>query len=355
MSGTVTAALRQVGKAVAEGKNVETYLAQGDLIETDPDKNRPAVQSLALTFANATQKEVKARFELMAQEAERSVKGQGLLVSMPENKPAPSFIKAFLSPLVYVDGKSIADFNPKGNETHAALQYAYDNGGKTHSVNTALEKLHKIAVNKKATMEQKAEAKETIRKLADYPGKVEVYPPKMGSFFKYRNEEELFQSVPDAVGAIDTETAAMIGMRPGIFSLEDDALEHIEQNHGEQIRQLGYADAREFVNYVLSHVDAIYQGESRRVVEIVTRDTRPQSRVLARLEFELSGDKYEIKTAEPVRSNYYKKRTPLWDRSHAHPSAETDPIKASRRGSPGQSGEQLDFTAAAREVKQGNR
>lgn len=57
----LTAALRIVGKAAAEGRKVEGWLGQGDLLDTDPEKKRPAVQALALTFANATQKEVAAR------------------------------------------------------------------------------------------------------------------------------------------------------------------------------------------------------------------------------------------------------------------------------------------------------
>jgi len=160
----------------------------------------------------------------------------------------------------------------------------------------------------------------------------------------------LFQTIPDAVGGITPEVAARIGIRPGALILREGALQHIEQEHGDQIRQLGFSDAQTFINHILSHVDAVYKGDSGRIFEFVTRDTNPQSRVMARLEFELSGDKYEVKTAGPVRKGQYKKRTPLWDRSHAHPLAEANPMKVSHRGSPGQSGEHLDLTAPVREV-----
>jgi hypothetical protein len=184
MSGVVTAALRQIGKATAQGKKVEIFLGQVDLVETDPDKNRPAVQALALTFANATQKEVQARFEVMARDSEKQTKGQSLLVAMPENTPAQSFTSAFLGTIASIDGQSIAPFNPQANPLHAALDYAHKNGGKGHTVTAAMDKLQKVMTNKKATAEQKAEARETISQLSQFSGAVAVYPPKLGAFFQ---------------------------------------------------------------------------------------------------------------------------------------------------------------------------
>ena len=173
---------------------------------------------------------------------------------------------------------------------------------------------------------------------------------------KLREENpRLYQSVPSAVGGITPEIAASVGIRPGAIILTDAALQHIEGNHGEQIRQAGFADAREFVNNVLANVDAVYQGENRRILEFVTRETKPQGRVLARLEFEFSGDKYEVRTAGPVKRTQYKNRSPLWEGAPSAPSAEANPMKVSHRASPGQSGERLDLTAPVQKVNQGPR
>ena len=196
MSGVVTAALRQINRATAQGQNVDVYLGQGDLLALDADKNRPAVQALALTFDKATQKEVQTRFETLARDAERQNKGQASLVAMPENTPAASFVHSFMEPVALADGETIAAFNPQANEQHAALQYAYDNGGKGHSVSVALDKLQKTLASKKATTEQKAEARERIRQLSPYSGSVAVYEPKLGSFFRYQQGQELFQQAP---------------------------------------------------------------------------------------------------------------------------------------------------------------
>ncbi len=194
MGHVLTAALRIVGKAAAEGRKVEGWLGQVDLLDTDPDKKRPAVQALALTFANATQKEAAARFEVMAGEAERQTKGQGALIARPENRPGPAFVKAFLQPLASVDGRTITGFDPRGDERHAALQWAYEHGGKGKTVSAALDRLQKIIGAKKSTPEQKAEAREMIRLLSEFSGAISMYPPKLGPYFRYQEGQELFQA-----------------------------------------------------------------------------------------------------------------------------------------------------------------
>lgn len=194
MSHALTAALRIVGKATAEGRKVEGWLGQVDLLDTDPDKKRPAVQALALTFANATQKELAARFEVMAGEAEQQTRGQGALIARPENRPGPAFIKAFLQPIVSVDGRTITGFDPRVHERHAALQWAYEHGGKGRTVSAALDRLQKTIGAKKSTPEEKAGAREMVRQLSGFSGAISIYPPKLGPYFSYREGQELFQS-----------------------------------------------------------------------------------------------------------------------------------------------------------------
>jgi hypothetical protein len=203
MSGVITAALRQIGKAEAAGQKVELYLGQVDLIETDKDKERPAVQAIVLTFANATQKEVQARFELMARDAGKQNKGQELLGAMPSIPPGQSFTNAFLDTIAAVDGQSFAAFNPQANPLHAALEYAHKNGGKGHTVTAAMEKLQKTLVNPKATAEQKETAKEMIGQLSQFSGAVSIYPPKLGAFFRRQPIQELFQAVLQSISSAD--------------------------------------------------------------------------------------------------------------------------------------------------------
>ncbi|MDR1776529.1 MAG: hypothetical protein LBR31_01705 [Desulfovibrio sp.] len=172
LSGTVTAALRQLNQAQSRGMPIDSWFGQLDLVQVDPAKHNPAVQALALLLDKGTQKENQARFELFARLVERENKGQGTMVSRKDGSPAQAFTKAFLKPLAVVDGEIISGFDPKGNALHAALQYAHDKGGSGHSVNTALEKLPKTKAGK-----------EMARLLAKYSGAVNIYEPKLGNYF----------------------------------------------------------------------------------------------------------------------------------------------------------------------------
>lgn len=197
LTGVVVPALRLVGAAAKENRKLEGWLGQVDLLDTDPDKKRPAVQALALTLANATQKEVLARFEAFASASERHQKGMGLLMARPEAaKPAPAFIKAFMQPLAAVDGKTLTDFDPVGNPRHAALLWAYEHGGKGRTVAAAMANLEKTMNAKKVPAEKKAEAREMMRELADFSGAVAIYEPRLGPYFQYREGQQLFQTAP---------------------------------------------------------------------------------------------------------------------------------------------------------------
>ncbi|WP_298997034.1 hypothetical protein [uncultured Desulfovibrio sp.] len=149
----------------------------------------------------------------------------------------------------------------------------------------------------------------------------------------------------ELVGSVTPEMAENLPLgKPGNIILLPKDLQHIEDEHGEQIRGLGYSDAREFVNHVLSHVDAIYQGNTNRKFELVFRDDKPKSRIIAKLEFREEGDHYEIKTAGLVREKYYDKRTPLWERANSALFQEENPSATRHASQRGQSGERLNLT-----------
>ena len=191
MSGVVTRALRVIASADAEGKDIGIYLGQGDLFQSGP---KPAVQALALTFSNATQKEVQLRFTVLADAAERQARGQTSLFAQTGNTPAREFVRAFMEPVASVDGEAVPSFNPTKSAEHAAIQYAYEHGGKGHSISTALEELQKKLSGRKTPAEEKVRARELMGELGQFSGAVNIYEPKLGQFFSYRKGDELFQT-----------------------------------------------------------------------------------------------------------------------------------------------------------------
>lgn len=142
------------------------------------------------------------------------------------------------------------------------------------------------------------------------------------------------------VGVITEEIAATLALdKPGPIVLDDTGRQHVEERHGKEIRSLGFADAQEFISFVLSHVDAVYavEGHSRKY-DIVSRAMTPQGRVMVRLEFDAAGDYYSIATAGPVRSTQFKNLIPLWEGAHSTLLQQENPWAARRASQRGQSG-----------------
>lgn len=173
-------ALRHINEAQRGGRKLSNWYAQVDMLNTDTDKGRPAVQVLARTLDGATQKEVLARFEAFAKAAERRQKGRGSLMGTLEAaKPESAFIEAFMRPIASMGGKPVANFNPAKNSRHAALAWAAKHGGESKTVAGAQSRLESIMQSSKASAKEKVEAKERLGALSGYSGPITVYEPKL--------------------------------------------------------------------------------------------------------------------------------------------------------------------------------
>lgn len=130
-----------------------------------------------------------------------------------------------------------------------------------------------------------------------------------------------------AVGSISPEIASTLRLdKPGAIVLDDIGLQYIEDRHGKEIRGLGFADARAFVDAVLADVSAVYDVDGGgRKYDLVSRTMTPQGRVMVRLEFAETGDFYSIATAGTVRKKYYEKKLPLWESANLNHSQEGTP------------------------------
>ncbi|MBE6441282.1 MAG: hypothetical protein E7022_02975 [Desulfovibrio desulfuricans] len=212
MSGVVTEALRILGTAKNENQDVAVFLGQGSLLQSR-EAVRPAVQAMALTLDRATQKEVALRFACMAHDAQQRNKGQGLLgVAEDANTPAKSFINAFLRTVAAVGGVPVTEYNPARNARHAAIAYAWKNGGRGHTVAEALNRIVKAVTDKKAAKEVREQAREIQGQLAGMDGSVIVQEPKLGSFFSYKPGQTLFQFIGQQ-GAAALDAAEEVALR----------------------------------------------------------------------------------------------------------------------------------------------
>lgn len=153
----------------------------------------------------------------------------------------------------------------------------------------------------------------------------------------------------DVVGYVSPEIASTLRLnKPGEIMLDEERVQHIEQRHGKEIRAAGFADAETFVNHVLKNIDAVYQADSNRKYDLIAVQPATWKRVVIRLEFDSRGDFYRVITAGPLRDDFYKNKTPLWERAQSFHSENSEPM-GNPRAFTGQSGVSQDANASDRE------
>lgn len=147
------------------------------------------------------------------------------------------------------------------------------------------------------------------------------------TFYQEQADAVSYPNNGRAVGSISPEIARTLRLdKPGAIVLDDIGLQHIEDRHGKEIRGLGFADARAFVDAVLADVSAVYDVDGGgRKYDLVSRTMTPQGRVMVRLEFAETGDFYSIATAGTVRKKYYEKKLPLWESANLNHSPKGTP------------------------------
>lgn len=150
----------------------------------------------------------------------------------------------------------------------------------------------------------------------------------------------------DVVGYVSPEIASTLRLdKPGEIMLDEERVQHIEQRHGKEIRAAGFADAEAFVNHVLKNIDAVYQADSNRKYDLIAVQPATWKRVVIRLEFDSRGDFYRVITAGPLRDDFYKNKTPLWERAQSFHSENSEPM-GNPRAFTGQSDVSQDANAS---------
>lgn len=318
--------LAEALEKLAEAQNMDVGLdilfGQGSLLSEQGAK--PAVQAIAYTLKNATPTETKLRFNLFAEAAYKAEKGQGsLLASGPT--PADGFIRSFLGSVAKVGDKGIADFNPAGRIRDKAILYAWENGGKGHSIETATQRLAEAMRKGEVGEELKESAHAIMGQLANMEGSVQVFGPKMGERFRYAGGA-LFQAaragVPDAVAYLSEDEARMMKLPGGgDFIARASDLEPVDRKHGTHFKDNGFANALEMVRFVLDDVQAVYKAGGNAYFFVRPLTDRPGA-VVAEFEIVPGENRYRVTTAHPVRTNYFKNKTPLWEGARLNRSEE---------------------------------
>lgn len=157
----------------------------------------------------------------------------------------------------------------------------------------------------------------------------------------------------DVVGYVSPEIASTLRLnKPGEIVLDKEGLQHIEERHGDELRDAGFTNAQEFVQDTLSNIAAVYQGKDNQSYELISVSDKLNKRAIIRLQFSPDGHFYRVVTATLIRPDRYKKRTPLWERAQTSHSNTGTPHAISGQSSVSQDanasdGENIDSSRAS--------
>ncbi|MBU2547884.1 MAG: DEAD/DEAH box helicase family protein, partial [Proteobacteria bacterium] len=116
-------------------------------------------------------------------------------------------------------------------------------------------------------------------------------------------------------GSIGEELARFLGVEPGPIRIYRGRLKHFTKKRPhrlDEIRRQGYPSARAFVEDVARNFTAVYQGT--RGSFILVKRNGPGQMIYIELVKEEGEGFYSVRTGVPrPRSDYFDKRTPLWE------------------------------------------
>ncbi len=128
------------------------------------------------------------------------------------------------------------------------------------------------------------------------------------------------------IGRVGEELAGKMGHKgSGNINLSQAALDAIDHKHGGQFRQLGFKDARDFVEHVFGKLDGVYPARAG-TYDFISKRTSPFGKATLESRLEAPHGGFETTTALPSRIDAYKNKNPLWERaqtSHFVASNET--------------------------------
>ncbi len=123
----------------------------------------------------------------------------------------------------------------------------------------------------------------------------------------------MFVESPDGgldFGYLPEDAARIIRRQPGPIRLLESDLQHIEERHGDQIRQAGFQDVIRFVGESSKSYNAIYRGDKGTLFLVTDNPGTKAKNVIVRLT-PMTGKGEEfwaIKTAAIVRRDYFRRR-----------------------------------------------
>lgn len=112
------------------------------------------------------------------------------------------------------------------------------------------------------------------------------------------------------VGRLKMTVARKIKRKCADIYLKPNYLKHVENRHKAELRKLGIS-ALDFVNLVIKSYNQIREGSGDSILLVVFHG---ELHYVAGIDLCLSGDHWEVKTAEPRSTEDIIKRELLWEK-----------------------------------------
>ena len=142
-----------------------------------------------------------------------------------------------------------------------------------------------------------------------------LYPEASSSFdCADACELVLYDDCP-VLGVIDTFTANVAGIQPGVILMNVGALRHIQELHAEQIQRENLSEIADFVFGVVSAYEQIYQGTSGSILLAKVVDEHNAVVAAGYLENGI----YKVKTAGMRRKRSFNNKKLLFSKSRCEP------------------------------------
>ena len=149
-------------------------------------------------------------------------------------------------------------------------------------------------------------------------------PAAPDTFIKAPDGSIDFGEITPEMGRAMRRQAGKIRLTQGVQNPDGTGhgLAHIEANHGDQIRSLGFASVQDFVKHVASRFSEVWQASGSQLL-VTVKDGRKDV-MFVQLDMTPEGDFYRVNSAFPVRQRDYEQRRGmrrLWGGSEPAPSA----------------------------------
>lgn len=275
--------------------SLKQVVADLDGFATNPDVYRKLREDAGLASGPALTPEEVAPIAAQPEEESTFNPDQNDMFGAPAEESRPALELTGQSPAEIAAAERAQDATAREDEAKARSEQAAKD-------QTAVDAKVKARTDNADNFQFGESSKDAAKPEGDLFGQPEV------------TSHELFVKAPNGsidFGEITTSMAKEMRRQSGKVRLETGnesfGEKHIEQRHGEQIRDMGYTSVADFVADAVKHIESIWSAHKGSQMVMIQSHEKGRA-VFIQLKPSENGDFYTINTAFPVSDGYAEKK-----------------------------------------------